>query len=117
MSSPVCGRALGECNAIRSLGFGLSELTFIGILETDFGTSHGSFPLTDYPGVSQLEPTGHDKQSSSMRDLGHEPGPGHLPIAHHALRGNLQHFCRFLHAEASEKSELDDLGFAGVDQR
>jgi RimJ/RimL family protein N-acetyltransferase len=51
----------------------------------------------------------------SARELGHEPGSGHLPIAHDGLRGNLQHLCRLLHAEASEKSELDDLGFAWVD--
>src|ERR1019366_3683767 len=51
----------------------------------------------------------------SMRELGHKPRPGHLPIAHDALWGNPQHFCRLLHAEAPEKSEFDDLGFAGVD--
>jgi len=50
-----------------------------------------------------------------VREVGHEPSSGHLPIAHDGLRGNLQHFCRLLHAEASEKSELDDLGFAWVD--
>ena len=52
-----------------------------------------------------------------MRDLSHEPGPGHLPIAHHALPGNLQHFCRFLHAKPPKKSELDNLGYAGVEPR
>ena len=33
-------RSLGECNAIRSRGFGHSELTCVGILETDCGASH-----------------------------------------------------------------------------
>jgi hypothetical protein len=55
--------------------------------------------------------------TSSIRDLGHKPSPGHFPIAHHTLRGNLQYFCRLLHAEPSEKSELDDLCFAWVDLR
>jgi len=49
-----------------------------------------------------------------MRYLGHKPSPSHLPITHDALSGNLQHFCRFLHAELSEKSEFDDFGFARV---
>ena len=40
MRSPVPSVALGECNAIRSRGFGHSELTCVGILETDFGASH-----------------------------------------------------------------------------
>jgi hypothetical protein len=30
MNSPVSRRAQGECNAIRSRGFGRSELTFVG---------------------------------------------------------------------------------------
>ncbi len=32
MRSPVSGRALGEWNAIKSRGFGHSELTSVGIL-------------------------------------------------------------------------------------
>jgi hypothetical protein len=40
IGSPVSGTALGECNAIRSHGCGLGELTLVGILETDFGASH-----------------------------------------------------------------------------
>jgi hypothetical protein len=40
MRSPVSGRALGECNAIRSRGFRHSELTFVGILESDSAASH-----------------------------------------------------------------------------
>jgi transposase len=38
------------------------------------------------------------RSTSSMRYLGHEPSPGHFPIAHDALRGNLQYFCRLFHA-------------------
>src|ERR1035437_10822984 len=53
--------------------------------------------------------------TSSLRYLGHKPSPSHLPIAHDALWGNLQYFCRLLHAEPPEKSEFDDLGFARVD--
>jgi hypothetical protein len=48
MRSPVSMSALGECNAIRSLGLGHSELTFVSILESDSGASpsHGvSFPV------------------------------------------------------------------------
>jgi hypothetical protein len=37
MGSPVSGRALGECNAITSPGFGPSGLTFVRTLETTFG--------------------------------------------------------------------------------
>jgi len=33
MPSPVSGTALGECNAIRSHGCGLGELTFVSALE------------------------------------------------------------------------------------
>jgi hypothetical protein len=40
MRSPVSRRALGECNAITSRGFGPSELTFVSALETEFGASH-----------------------------------------------------------------------------
>jgi hypothetical protein len=39
MLSPVSMSALGECNAIRSLGFGHGELTFVSILESDSGAS------------------------------------------------------------------------------
>src|ERR1019366_270580 len=53
--------------------------------------------------------------TSSTRYLGHKPSPSHRPIAHDALWGNPQHFCRLLHAEPPEKSEFDDLGFARVD--
>ncbi len=37
MGSPVSGRALGECNAITSPGFGPSGLTFVRTLETTLG--------------------------------------------------------------------------------
>ena len=40
MCSPVFSKALGECNAIRSWGFGPSELTFVSALETEFSASH-----------------------------------------------------------------------------
>ncbi len=40
MRSPVSRRALGECNAITSRGFGRSRLTFVRTLETGFGASH-----------------------------------------------------------------------------
>jgi len=33
MCSPVSRRAIGECNAITSLGFGHNGLTFAGTLE------------------------------------------------------------------------------------
>jgi hypothetical protein len=36
MRSPVSTRAEGERNAIRSLGFGHSELTSVGIMEKPF---------------------------------------------------------------------------------
>jgi hypothetical protein len=39
MRSPVSKRALSECNAIRSWGFGPGELTFVGFVESDFGAS------------------------------------------------------------------------------
>jgi hypothetical protein len=49
MDSPVSLRALGECNAIKSRGFGHSELTSVGIFQTGFGTSRkpvsGSLPV------------------------------------------------------------------------
>jgi hypothetical protein len=40
MGSPVSGRALGECNAIRSWGSSHSELTFVDVLEGDSVASH-----------------------------------------------------------------------------
>jgi len=40
--SPASSRALGEYNAIRSWEFGHSELTCVGIVETDFGASQKS---------------------------------------------------------------------------
>ncbi len=40
MRSPVSRRALGECNAIKSQGFGHGKLTFVSSLETEFGASH-----------------------------------------------------------------------------
>ena len=44
--SPVSSRALGECNAIRSRGFGPSELTFPSALETEFGAMSSSAEQT-----------------------------------------------------------------------
>jgi len=43
MDSPVSLRALGECNAIKSRGFGHGELTSVRIFETGFGTSGSPF--------------------------------------------------------------------------
>jgi hypothetical protein len=37
MRSPVSSMVLGECNAIKSWGFGHSELTFAGNLKPEFG--------------------------------------------------------------------------------
>lgn len=42
LRSPVSGWTLGECNAITSRRFSHSELTCVGILETDFGASRNS---------------------------------------------------------------------------
>jgi len=47
MRSLVSRRALGECNAITSRGFGPSELTFVSALETEFGASHK--PVSEIP--------------------------------------------------------------------
>ena len=51
----------------------------------------------------------------SASEFGEKPGSGHLPVAHDALRGNLQHFRRLLHAQSREEPELDDSCFAWVD--
>jgi hypothetical protein len=53
--------------------------------------------------------------SESLSEFGENPGPGHLPIAHGALGRNLQHFRRFLDAQSTEESKLEDSCFAGVD--
>ena len=45
MRSPVSRRALGECNAITSRGFGHSGLTFVSSLETTFRASYKSSNL------------------------------------------------------------------------
>jgi hypothetical protein len=45
MRSPVARRALGECNAITSRGFGHSGLTFICTLETAFGGFHNAVTI------------------------------------------------------------------------
>jgi|SRR5579864_523048 len=95
----------------------LSETRFFVNYEAD-----SQFPSCRLAGTLQLEHARGtistiSRWTSSIRDLGHKPSPGHLPIAHDALRGNLQYFCRLLHAEPSEKSELDDLCFPCVDLR
>jgi len=41
--SPVSLRALGECNAIRSWGFGHSKLTFVGSFENRLRASQKLF--------------------------------------------------------------------------
>jgi hypothetical protein len=51
----------------------------------------------------------------SASEFDEKPSPGHLPVAHDALRRDLQHFRRFLDAQSSEESELDDSRFAWID--
>ncbi len=61
MCSPVSRRTSGECNAIRSRGFGHSELTFEGIVESDSSTPPSpfldSFRLADEPGTTPFVDT------------------------------------------------------------
>jgi hypothetical protein len=75
MRSPVSCRALGECNAIRSWGFGQGELTCVGILETDFGASRkpvsGPLPCrrelgSVTPTTNRLEKPEFDRQIHSI---------------------------------------------------
>jgi hypothetical protein len=61
MRSPVSQGALGECNAIRSRGFSRSELTFVGIMESD----SGAFPM---PSVL--------RRIRGGRSMPHRPAPG-----------------------------------------
>ena len=56
-----------------------------------------------------------DSLPGSASEFGEKPGPGPLPVAHHALGRDLQHFRCFLDAQSSEESKLDDLCFARVD--
>lgn len=48
-------------------------------------------------------------------ELRQEPSAGGLPVAHHGIAGNVDHFGRFFDAQAAEKAEFDYLGLAGVD--
>lgn len=42
---------------------------------------------------------------------------GLAPFAHHRHGRNLQHFSRFLNAQATEETQFDDLAFPRVDNR
>jgi hypothetical protein len=53
--SPVSGRVLGECNAIRKRGLVHSELTFVGIMQTGFDTSRKPFSGQPVNGRDSLE--------------------------------------------------------------
>lgn len=50
--------------------------------------------------------------AASTRKLNHWPCPGHLPIAHHALGRDIQHFRRPLDAEAVALAIEDQYGCA-----
>jgi hypothetical protein len=52
MRSPVSRGALGECNAIRSWGFGPSELTSGSALETEVDVSHKR--VSEAPTIREL---------------------------------------------------------------
>ena len=56
MCSPVFSKALGECNAIRSWGFGPSELTFVSALETEFSASHACRSSAQHRGGQHIFP-------------------------------------------------------------
>jgi hypothetical protein len=64
--SPVSSRDLGQYNAIRSRGFGRSELTCVAILETDFGASHKPVFGAQDEGPKRCRIT---SQSTSIPDL------------------------------------------------
>ena len=53
---------------------------------------------------------------SEATELAHEPSLGELPIAHHALRRDLQHLGGLLHAQAAEEAQLDDFGLARIEK-
>jgi hypothetical protein len=70
------------------------------------GTTFKHFRMANFAGLAtRRRGVGISRSTSSIRYLGHEPSPGRLPIAHHTLRGSLQHFCRLFHAETSKKSD------------
>jgi hypothetical protein len=57
MRSPVSIRALGECNAILSPGFGHSRLTFVGSFENQLRASQK--PVSGWPTIrSESRPLG-----------------------------------------------------------
>src|SRR5271168_2155956 len=64
--------------------------------------------------VSEVTVARQEQRRGSASEFDEKPSPGHLPIAHDALGRNLQHFRRFLYAQSSEESELDDFCFAWV---
>jgi hypothetical protein len=64
MRSPVSGRASGECNAIKSCGFGDSELTLACTVETS--RFLGSVWIADHLGVAPF----HDRSMISLLRIG-----------------------------------------------
>jgi hypothetical protein len=44
-----------------------------------------------------------------------EPRSSQPPVAHHSLRGHLEDFRRFVHAESAKESQLNDLRAPRID--
>ena len=53
--------------------------------------------------------------SGLAAELGQKPGAGHFPVPHHGIGGDFYYFSGLFYAQAAEKAELDDAGFAWVD--
>ena len=57
------------------------------------------------------------RPSRLARQLSRQPRARQFPVAHHALRRNLQHFAGLLDSESPEEPQLDHLRAAGINLR
>src|SRR5688572_3005889 len=48
-----------------------------------------------------------ERRSGAAGQFTHQPCLSQFPVAHYALRGNVQSFGGFLHAQAAEETQLD----------
>ncbi len=112
-------KAIGSSGGEKQRG---SERGLAGIAVAHYTNVPDIFAFVDFHGVAPFLKRNSNTRIHRVasgrrypsRQLSHQPGARHLPIPHHALRRDLEHFRRLLHRQSAEKTHLDHPRFSRI---
>src|SRR5271170_6568584 len=97
----------------------LSVIFILSLLLIRSGTSYLVLDLISETSLQKLPSTSIFFSSAcegmlSVREFAHQPGSRHLPVAHHSLGRDPEHFGRLFHAQAAKELQLHNLRLARI---